>query len=106
MELAAYEVGMIGQFDHFHVSPVGSRAGDPHPARSQSLFVFTIKFVPMAMAFADLEFAINLMRQGSGLDLTGPCSQAHGSTQFLHSPKFAQLVDHAVGCGGIEFAGI
>src|SRR5437762_5367034 len=39
MELAADEMGMIRQLDHFHVSSIRSRSRNPQPRRRHRLFV-------------------------------------------------------------------
>src|SRR5882672_9306733 len=93
MELATDKMGMVRQFDHLDVSPVGRRTGNSQPRRHHRLFVFAIELIAMAVALADLQLAINLLRQRVGLDLTGPRSQAHGAAKFLDAAQLAELVD-------------
>src|SRR5581483_11612176 len=60
----------------------------------------------MAMALADLGLSVNFMRQGSWLNLAGPCSQTHCASKFFHATQLAQLVNHAMRSSGIELARI
>src|SRR4051812_4304042 len=56
----------------------------------------------MAMALADLEVAINPLRQRVGLYLAGPRAQAHGAAELVNAAQLAQLIDDAVRGGLVE----
>ena len=58
----------------------------------------------MPVPLADLQLAIHVVSQRSGLDLAGPGAQSHRSAQFLHAPQFAQFVNHAMRRCRIELA--
>src|SRR4030088_1487933 len=60
----------------------------------------------MPVTLADFGLAVNPVSQRVGLDLASPRAQPHGTSEFLHPAQFAQLVDHAMGCRRIEFAGV
>src|SRR5215469_11850972 len=84
MKLAAEEVGMIGQLDHFYVSAVRRRSRDAQTGGGQLLLVFAIEFVTMSVALADLGFPVNSVGQRPRLNLACPGPQAHRSPQFLN----------------------
>src|SRR5712671_4633120 len=104
MELAPNEMRMIWQLHHLYVSSIWSRPRDAQPRRDHRLFILAIEFVAMAVAFADLKLAIDLVRQRVRLNLASPRPQPHGAAQFFHAAQLAQLVDHAMGRRGIELA--
>ena len=106
MELAAEEEWMVGNLDDLDVGSVGCGAGDAQAAGGKGLLVFAVELVAMAVALADLGFAVRLMGQRAGLELAGPGAQPHGAAQFFHAAQLAQLVDDAVRSGRIEFAGV
>src|SRR5438105_15696491 len=56
------------------------------------------------MALADLELAVDAVRQRVGLYLAGPRAQAHGAAQLVDAAQFAQLIDDAVRGRLVEFA--
>src|ERR1022692_891469 len=87
MKLASDEMRMIRQFHDLDISSVGRRAGDAQPGRHHRLFIFAIEFVTMAVALADLELAVDLVRQRVGLNLASPCAQTHGAAKFLDSSQ-------------------
>ena len=60
----------------------------------------------MTVSFADLGLSVDLVGQRTRLDLASPGPQPHGAAQFFDAAQFAQLVDHAMRSGRIEFAGI
>ena len=98
--------GMIGNLDHLDVGAVGSGAGNAQAARGQRALIFAVEFVAVAVALADFGSVRRSCGRGFRLDLARPRAQAHGAAQFLDAAQFAQLVDHAMRSGGIEFAGI
>src|SRR5690349_20785657 len=106
MELAADEMGMIGQFNHFNVGSIGRRSGNAQSGRCQRFFVFTVEFVAMPVTLADFCLAVDFISQGIGLDLAGPGSKAHGAPEFFYATQFTQLINYAMVCGRIELAGI
>src|ERR1700691_2446294 len=94
MELASDEMRMIRQFHHLNVCAVRRRTRDSQPCRHHWLFVFAVEFVTMAVALADFELAVDLVGQGAGLNLAGPCAQAHGAAKFFYTAQLAELVNH------------
>src|ERR1035441_10644997 len=96
MELAPDEMRVIRKFHHLDVSAVGRSPGNSHPCRHHWLFVFTIEFVAMTVALADLELAVNLMCQRVGFNLASPCAQTHGAAKLFHAAQLAQFVNHAM----------
>src|SRR6266851_10225172 len=60
----------------------------------------------MPVTLTDFEPSVNPVSQRVGLDLASPRAQPHGASKFFHAAQFAQLVDHAMGRGRIEFAGV
>src|SRR5450631_3384457 len=94
MKLASQEERMIRKLDYLDVGPVGSRAANSQASGGQRGFVFTIEFVAVVMALADLGLSISPLRQRSVFEPAGPCAQPHGSTQLFHSTQLAKFVDH------------
>src|SRR6202050_1083476 len=60
----------------------------------------------MAMALADLEFAVNLLRQCVGFDFASPRAQPHRTAKFFDSAQLAQLVNYAMRSRRLELARI
>src|SRR3954468_13421706 len=58
----------------------------------------------MAMSFADFDFAVGICCMRSSGQLAAPRTESHRATEFLHSTQLAQLVDHPMRSGRIEFA--
>src|SRR4051812_31731332 len=56
------------------------------------------------MALADLDVAVDALRQSVGLDLAGPRAQAHGAAKLVDAAQLAQLIDDAVRRGLVELA--
>src|SRR5215472_15067164 len=106
MELTADKVGMVGQFHHLDVGSVGGRTRNSQPARDERFLVFTIEFVAVAVALADLRLTVNLVGEGAGLDFAGPGTETHGTAKFFDTAQLAQFVDHSMGSGGIKLAGV
>src|SRR5580692_984347 len=106
MELAADEPRMVRSFDYFYVDAVGSASGDAEAGARESFFVLAIEFVAVAMALGNLQRAVGLGGEGAGIEFAGPGAQAHGAAHFVHTEKFAEFVNHAVGRGGIEFSAV
>src|SRR5258706_12552490 len=52
MELAADEMRLVRQFDHFDVSPFGRRTRNPHPLHHHRPLLFTTEFLRLARARA------------------------------------------------------
>src|ERR1700723_2604358 len=102
MELAAQEPGVVGDFHDLDVDAVRSASGDAESGRSEGRLEFTVKFVPMAMALGNLGGSVGFRGKRIGLKLARPRSQAHRTAHFVDSEKFAKLVNHAIGRGGIE----
>src|SRR5271157_5515357 len=96
MELAAQEVGVVGNLDDLDVGAVGRCAADAQSACGKRALVLAVELVPMAMTLADLVPPVRLVRQGAGLKLAGPCAQTHRSTQLFHPAQLAQLVNDAM----------
>src|SRR5260370_29347522 len=65
--------------------------------------MFAVEFIAVAMALADFELAVSLMRKRSGLQLAWPRAEPHGAAHFVHAQQFAQFINHAVGRLRIEF---
>src|SRR6476619_489240 len=104
MELAANKMRMIRQLHHLHVSSIRRRSGNAQARSRHGLFVLAIELIAMPVPLADFERAINLLRQGIGLNLAWPRPQSHRPAQFLYAPQLAQLVDHTMWRRGIELA--
>src|SRR5712671_7606648 len=58
--------------------------------------MFAVEFIAVAMALADFELAVSLMRKRSGLQLARPRAEPHGTAHFVHAQQFAQFVNHAI----------
>src|SRR4029077_556639 len=80
----------------FDVFAVGRTSGDAESSVGERFFVFAIKFVPVAVAFADVRASVCAEGRGIFLDLARPRTEAHGAAHFVHAQKFAQLVNHAM----------
>src|SRR5215469_2495781 len=106
MELTGDKVRMVGQFHHLHVGSVRSRTRNSQSARGERFLVFTIEFVAVAVAFADLGLTVDLAGQGARLDFAGPGAETHGTAQFFDAAQLAQFVDHSMGSGRIKLAGV
>src|SRR5260370_41812704 len=72
VELAAEEPRMVRRFDDFHVILIRRASGDAQARGDQSFFVVAIKFVAVAVALADFEFAVSLVGEGAGPELAWP----------------------------------
>src|SRR5205807_1392249 len=64
--------------------------------RHRHRYEFNRDFVAMAVAFADSQLAVSLVREGSWLEFARPRTQPHRATHFVHSQQFAQFVNHTV----------
>src|SRR5579863_1085426 len=106
MELATEKPGVVGGFDNFNVSAVGSFSGDFESGGDEYLLVIAVEFVPMAVAFANLKFAVGAVGERTLLEHARPRAQAHRAAHFVHAKQFAQLVNDAVGSGWIELGAI
>src|SRR5579859_2074460 len=106
VELAAEEPGVLGGLDYFDVVFVGGAAGDAQSGVGQSFLVVAVEFVAVAMAFANLRFAVSLGGKRTGFEFAGPSAQAHGATHFVDAEKFAQFIDDAMGRLRIAFGSI
>src|SRR5579872_5485466 len=106
MELAAQEIWVPGYLYHLHVGAVRGRTRDAQPGGGQRPFILAVELVAVAVALADFELPIHFVRQRARLNFAGPGAQAHGAAQFLHAAQLAQLINDAVGRGGVEFAGV
>src|ERR1700733_14696893 len=58
--------------------------------------------VPVALA--DLQLSVNLLGQGTRLNLARPRTQPHRPAEFLYPTQLPQLVNHAMGRRRIELA--
>src|SRR5207249_8832184 len=96
VKLAAEEPRMVRGFDDFDVIFVGRAASDAEPRGNQSLLVVAIKFVAVAMALADFEFAVSLVGKRAGFKFAGPRAEPHGAAHFVHAEQFAQFINDAV----------
>src|SRR5260370_36318625 len=65
VELAAEEPRVVGGLDDFDVIFVRSASSDAQPGGDQRFLVVAIEFVAVAVALADLEFAVSLVREGT-----------------------------------------
>ena len=63
MELAAQKPGMIGEFDDLDEFAVGRFTRKDQAVLAQPVNVDRVEFVAMAMTFADLVRAVDLLRQ-------------------------------------------
>ena len=96
VELAAEKPRVVGGLDDFDVIFVGRASSDAQARSDQRFFVVAIEFVAMAVAFADFELAVSLVREGTRLELAGPRAQAHSAAHFIHAEQLAQFIDYAV----------
>lgn len=106
VKLAAYEERVARDLDNFDIGGVGGSAGDLEACPGEDGFVFTVEFIAVAVAFADLGGPVSFGRQGAGFHSAGPGSEAHGAAHLFDPGEFAELIDDAVRGGGIEFAGV
>src|SRR5271165_1200858 len=74
MELAAQEVGMVGDLHDFDVRAVGRCAADAQPAGGYHAFILAIELVAMAMPLADLVLPVRSVSQRARLEFAGPCA--------------------------------
>src|SRR5579875_3576514 len=103
MELATQEPGMVANFDDFDVGPVRGFTRDLQPVGYQRGFVFAVELIPVAVTFGNFKLSIGPMGTRARLQPRRPGTQPHGAAQFVDASQFAQLVDHAVRRGRIEF---
>src|SRR5580693_3521854 len=75
MKLASDEMRMVRQFHHLDVSAIRRRPGDAQSSSHHRLLVFAVKFVTMAVALADLQLAVDLVRQRVRFNLASPGAQ-------------------------------
>src|SRR5271166_6565882 len=106
MKLAPDEMRVVRQLHDLDVSAIGRRTGNPQACGYHRLFVLAIEFVTMAMPLADLQLAVDLVRQRAGLNFAGPRTQTHGAAKFFYTAQLAQFVDYAMRSRRIEFARI
>ena len=106
VELAAEKPGVVRHFHNFNVVFVGSASGNSEASGDEGFFKFAIKFVTVAVAFADFGLAVSLVRKGAGFEDAGPRSKAHGAAHFVNAKEFAKLVDYAMGSLRIELSAI
>src|SRR5215469_10702054 len=60
----------------------------------------------MAVAFADFQPAVGLVRERSWLQYARPRTQPHGAAHFIDTEQFAQFVNHAIWCLRIELRAV
>src|SRR5215831_19264840 len=106
MELAANEVGMIGNLDDLDVGGVGCRATYLEAATREERLVFPVELVTMTVALADFAGAVDAISQRVGLNHAGPGAKAHRSAHLFHAKQFAQLIDDTVLRCRVELAGV
>src|SRR5579863_2568820 len=106
MELAADEPGMVGNFDDLDVNAVGRAPRDAEARARQRLIVFAVEFVAVPVPLGNLERAVSLRRKRPRLEFAGPRAQPHRPAHFVDAEQFAQLVNHAIGSGGVEFRAV
>ena len=63
VELAAEKPGVLRGFDDFDVVSVGGASGDAQPGSDESFLVVAVELVTVAVAFANFELAIGLVRE-------------------------------------------
>src|ERR1700760_4747034 len=96
----------IRNFDDLDVGRIRRRSCNPQPAAGQQSFIFAVELIAMTMALADLRRSISFERKRIWLQHASPCPQAHRSAHLLDTGEFAQLVDDAMRCRGVELARI
>src|SRR5579859_2811544 len=106
MKLAAEEEWMIRNLHNLYIGRVRSRPGEPQATACQQSLIFTVEFVSMPMAFADLRRCISFGRQGAGLQDALPGAQSHGAAHLFDAEQLTQLIDHAMLGRRIELAGV
>src|SRR5258706_8360635 len=72
----------------------------------EQILIFTVEFVAVPVALADLGLAIRGPREAVFGKLAGISAQAHGAAQLIHALELPQFVDDAVGRGGVELGRI
>src|SRR5215471_13537999 len=106
MELAAYEVWMVGNLNDFNISSVRGCAADLQTSAGEDGLIFPVEFVTVAVALTDLCSAVDVGRQALRLQLASPGPQTHGAAQFVNAAQLTQLINYAMGRAGIELARI
>src|SRR5260370_5471395 len=96
VELAAKKPRMIRGVDDFNVIFIRSAPGDAQARGDQRFLVIAVEFVAVAVALADLECAVSLVRERAWLQPAGPGAQSHRAAHLVDPEQFTQLVDHAV----------
>src|SRR4051812_22696436 len=104
MELATQIPGMVADLADLDIGVIRCLAGNPQPGGGQDLLVFTVEFVAMPVALADLGSSVGFMRETALLQNAGPGSQTHRAAQLVDALELAQLINHAVRRPEIEFA--
>src|SRR5207302_3537833 len=96
MELTPEEPRMIGCLYNLHIILIRRASGNFQSRGHQRFLEVAVEFVAMAVAFADSQLAVSLVREGSWLEFARPRTQPHRATHFVHSQQFAQFVNHTV----------
>src|SRR6516225_7275504 len=96
MELAAEEPGMIGSLDNLYIILIRRASGNFQSRVHQRFLEVAVEFIAMAVAFADLQLTVGLVRERPWLELARPRTQPHRAAHFVHAEQFAQFVNHTV----------
>src|SRR5580765_4990627 len=91
MELAAEEIGMVGNFNYLNICSVRGCSGDAEAAAGQHRFILAVEFITVAMALTDLHCAISFAGLAVRFQLAGPRAQSHGPTQFVDTRQLTQF---------------
>src|SRR5215472_1740177 len=72
MELAAEEPRMLGRLDNFHIIFVWRPSRNFQSRRHQRFLEVAVEFIAMAVALADFELTVRLVRKGARFEFAGP----------------------------------
>src|SRR5690348_202090 len=106
VELAAQIPRVIGNLADFDVGAVRGLAGDAKPGGLETVFVFAVELVAMAVALVDFARPVGAAGEAVLREPAGPTAESHGAAEFVDTLQLAQLEDHAVRRAGVEFGGI
>ena len=106
MELAGDEERVPRQLDDFYQLTIRSEAAKHVIGFLKPFPVSIIKFVPMAMTFADDKGSIKSRRFRADYQLARLRSQAHRASLFRDASLSIEHRDDRVRCPGIELRGV
>ena len=103
MELHGDEPRMAGQLGDLDELAVRRSARDAHALLAQRRLVEAVELEAMAMALGDESRRRTSVRERSGHEVALVAAQAHRAAELVDAEQIAQLVDHAVRRGLVDF---